>query len=68
MAKVKTLTSMNRDGLAIPGGQTTDSFTDDEAVALVTNGLAEPVGWTLVEGKVVPDDAKDDKSKKKPAA
>jgi hypothetical protein len=64
MAKVKMLTSANREGVAIPNGREAD-YPDDEAVSLVVNGLASPVGWSVVDGQVAVDGA-DDK-KKKPA-
>lgn len=63
MAKVKMLTSANREGVAIPNGSEVD-YPDDEAVSLCVNGLATPVGWQLADGKMVTEG--DDK-KKKPA-
>ena len=48
MAKIKTLTSMNRNGVAVQNSSEID-IPDHEAVALCRNGLAQPIGWTLEE-------------------
>lgn len=46
MAKIKTLTSMNRNGVAVQNSSEIDIPTE-EAVALCRNGLAQPIGWKL---------------------
>lgn len=51
MAKVKMLTSANRDGVALPNGSEQE-FPETEAMALCRNGLASPVGWELPQADV----------------
>ncbi len=46
MAKVKMLTSANRDGFTLPNGSEQE-FPDDEAISLCRNGLAAPIGWQV---------------------
>jgi hypothetical protein len=57
VAKVKMLTSANRDGVALPNGSEVE-VPEADAVALCRNGLASPVGWTLEP--IAPPPASDD--------
>ncbi len=50
--KIKTLTSMNRDGIAIQNGSEID-VPEGDALSLCVNGLAQPVDFEIKDGAIV---------------